>query len=274
MSALSTPRDQARDVEGAPRRRAGTTRVATLGLPVLAIVIIAALWWLATVVLDIPEYLVPGPQVVVGRLLELGPYLLEQTWVTLSETLTGFALSIVIGIPVAMAIARFRVVELMVYPLLLAVNSVPKVAIAPILVVWMGFGQTPKVVMVILLCFFPIVLSTVSGLRSTPAELVELSRSLDASNLQEFRKIRFRWATPQIFVGLKNAISLAVIGAVIAEFVGASSGLGFVIVQSGASADTALAFAAIVLLALLSIVLFYLLVWLEKVLLPWAEENR
>ncbi|MFD1504896.1 ABC transporter permease [Georgenia yuyongxinii] len=279
MTAVSAPdkglrRDAAARARTRPAKQSGTSRLATVGLPVLAVVIIAALWWLATVLFEIPEYLVPGPQVVTGRLVELGPYLLQQTWVTLGETLAGFVLSILIGIPVAMAIARFRVVELMIYPLLLAVNSVPKVAIAPILVVWMGFGQTPKIVMVILLCFFPIVLSTVSGLRSTPSELVELSRSLDASNLQEFRKIRFRWAMPQIFVGLKNAISLAVIGAVIAEFVGASSGLGFVIVQSGASADTALAFAAIVLLALISIVLFYLLVWLEKVLLPWAEENR
>ncbi|WP_226920721.1 ABC transporter permease [Georgenia subflava] len=245
-----------------------------MGLPVLAVVLIVALWWLATVLFSIPEYLVPGPHVVVATIVELGPYLLEQAWVTLGETVIGFVLSIVIGVPVAMAISRFVIVERMLYPLLLAVNSVPKVAIAPILVVWMGFGQTPKIVMVILLCFFPIVLSTVSGLRSTPSELVELSRSLDASEMQEFRKIRFWWALPQIFVGLKNAISLAVIGAVIAEFVGASSGLGFVIVQSGASADTALAFAAIVLLALMSIILFYLLVWLEKMLLPWAEEHR
>ena len=128
--------------------------------------------------------------------------------------------------------------------------------------------------MVVLLCFFPIVLSTVSGLRSTPHELVDLARSLSANALQEFVKIRLRWALPQIFVGLKNAITLAVIGSVIAEFVGATAGLGFVIVQSGASADTALAFAAMTLLAIMSIALFYLLVALEKWLLPWAEENR
>ncbi|GAA1649644.1 ABC transporter permease [Georgenia ruanii] len=277
MTAVTAPNNgtaPATRAVPAGRRGRSAPSLATVGLPVLAVVLIAALWWLATVLFEIPEYLVPGPQVVAGTLVELGPYLLAQTWVTLGETLLGFALSILIGIPVAMAISRFRVVELMLYPLLLAVNSVPKVAIAPILVVWMGFGQTPKIVMVILLCFFPIVLSTVSGLRSTPAELVELSRSLDASEMQEFAKIRFRWALPQVFVGLKNAISLAVIGAVIAEFVGASSGLGFVIVQSGASADTALAFAAIVLLALMSIVLFYLLAWLEKTLLPWAEEHR
>lgn len=256
------------------RRRAAALWVPVLGLPVLAVVLAVVLWWGATVVFAVPQYLVPGPQVVALTLAEHWWFLLEQARVTLIETLIGFAASIGIGIPVAMAIARFRVLEQMLYPLLLAVNSVPKVAIAPILVVWMGFAHTPKVVMVVLLCFFPIVLSTVAGLRSTPAELVELTRSLDASSLQEFGKVRIRWALPQIFVGLKNAISLAVIGAVIAEFVGSSSGLGYVIVQSGASANTALAFAAIALLALMSIVQFYLLVVIEKRLLPWAEENR
>lgn len=255
-------------------RRPSASSAAAIGLPALAVVLIVFLWWLVTVVFAIPEYLVPGPQVVLEKLVTFSDYLLEQTWVTFGETVLGFLLAIVISVPVAMAIARFRVLEQMLYPLLLAVNAVPKVAIAPILVVWMGFGQTPKIVMVILLCFFPIVLSTVAGLRSTPAELVELSRSLRASEYVEFTKFRLQWALPQVFTGLKTGISLAVIGAVIAEFVGSSAGLGFVIVQSGASADTALAFAAIILLAAISIVLFYLIAWIERLLLPWAQEQR
>ncbi|MFV0253458.1 MAG: ABC transporter permease [Beutenbergiaceae bacterium] len=259
---------------GGRKRVPGDDRLATVTLPALAVVLILVLWWAATAIFQVPAYLVPGPQVVFGTLLEFWDYLLAQTWVTLAETAIGFLAAIAIGIPTAMAIARWRVVEQMTYPLLLAINAVPKVAIAPILVVWLGFGQLPKVVMVVLLCFFPIVLSTVAGLRSTPAELVELSRSLDAGDLVEFAKVRFPWAMPQIFTGLKTAISLAVIGAVIAEFVGSSEGLGYVIVQSGASADTALAFAAISLLALISIVLFYLIAGLERYLLPWAEENR
>lgn len=243
-------------------------------LPVLAVSLALVAWWGATIVFVVPAYLVPGPQLVFAKLVEFGPFLLQQAVVTLAETLIGFLVAIAIGIPTAMAIARFKTLEQMVYPILLAVNSVPKVAIAPILVVWLGFDWTPKIVMVVLLCFFPIVLSTVAGLRSTPVELVELTRSLSATGLQEFAKVRFRWALPQIFVGLKNAITLAVIGAVIAEFVGSSSGLGYVIVQSGASADTALAFASITLLAIISIVLFYALVAIERVMLPWAEENR
>jgi NitT/TauT family transport system permease protein len=179
-----------------------------------------------------------------------------------------------VGVPMALAIVRSTVLERVIYPLLLAVNAIPKIAIAPILVIWMGFGQAPKVLMVFLVCFFPVVISTASGMKSTPAELVELLRSLNATRGQEFFKLRFQHALPQVFVGLKVAISLAVIGSVIAEFVGASAGLGYVIVQSGASADTSLAFAAMALLGLVSIALFYGLVLLERRLLPWAEENR
>ncbi|NRQ32824.1 ABC transporter permease [Nonomuraea sp. NN258] len=235
--------------------------------------LVIGLWWLVTAAFGIEEFLVPSPGDVVAALAEQPGFFLAQTWVTLAETVEGFALSVAVGVPVAVAIAASRLLEHMVYPLLLAVNAVPKIAIAPILVVWMGFGQLPKVVMVFLLCFFPIVIATATGLKSTPAELVELARSLAAGPLQTFFKIRFPYALPQIMVGLKVSITLAVIGAVIAEFVGADAGLGFVIVQSGASADTALAFAAMTLLGAISIGLFYGLSALERLLLPWAEPN-
>jgi NitT/TauT family transport system permease protein len=158
---------------------------------------------------------------------------------------------------------------------ILTINAVPKVAIAPILVIWLGFGQGPKVAMVFLICFFPIVLSTATGLATTPPDLAELVRSLSASRMQEFVKVRFPAALPHVFVGLKVAISLAVIGAVIGEFVGASRGLGYIIIASGGNANTSLAFAAIVLLAVMSIGLFYAIVAIERLVIPWARyENR
>jgi len=255
-------------VSRAPKRRA--RRVATVVLPVLGLLAVIALWWLATVFFSIEEFLLPGPADVLAAFGEYPVYLLEHTWVTLVETVQGFGLSIVVGVPIALLIVSSTILERMIYPLLLALNAVPKIAVAPILVVWMGFGPAPKILLVFLVCFFPVVISTASGLKSTPAELVELMRSLDCTRRQEFVKLRFHHALPQIFVGLKVAISLAVIGAVIAEFVGASAGLGYVIVASGASADTALAFAAMGLLGLMSIVLFYGLVYLEHRLLPWA----
>jgi NitT/TauT family transport system permease protein len=254
--------------------RSARSAVAAVVLPVLGLAGVVAAWWAATVVFDIQGYLLPSPPDVVAAFRARPGFLLDQTWVTLLETVEGFVLAIVAGILIALAIVRSIVLERMIYPLLLAVNAVPKIAIAPILVVWMGFGQAPKVLMVFLVCFFPVVISTASGMKSTPVELVELLRSLDATRSQEYFKLRFQYALPQIFVGLKVAISLAVIGSVIAEFVAADAGLGYVIVQSGASADTALAFAAMALLGLVSIVLFYGLVMLERALLPWAEANR
>lgn len=251
-----------------------TERLADVVLPTLGLVAVIGLWWLATIVFSIDKFLVPSPKDVLDAFLGQSTFLLEQTWVTLVETVEGFALAVVVGIPIAMLIASSRLLERTIYPLLLAVNAVPKIAIAPILVVWMGFGQLPKIVMVFLLCFFPIVISTAAGLQSTPSELTELIRSYNASHMQAFFKVRFPYALPQVMVGLKTAISLAVIGAVIAEFVGADAGLGFVIVQSGASADTPLAFAAMTVLGIISIALFYGLAAIEKVALPWAEGNR
>lgn len=243
-------------------------------LPVAGIVLTIAAWWLGVIVFEVEDYLVPTPGAVLDTLVEQREILLEHTWVTAWETIQGFVLAIVLGIPFAVLLAGSRVFEQMVYPLLLTVNSLPKVAVAPVLVVWMGFGQAPKVVMVLLLCFFPIVLATAAGLKSTPAEIVELARSLDAGRLKTFWAFRLPQALPQVFVGLKTAISLAVIGAVIAEFVGADSGLGFIVVQSGASSNTALAFAAMVLLSVLSMILFYTVQLAERLLLPWAEESR
>jgi NitT/TauT family transport system permease protein len=243
-------------------------------LPVVALAAGVGAWWLLKLAFGWQEFVLPSPADVGRELWTQRSFLPRQFWTTLVETLEGFGLAIGLGIPVAVAIASSRTLERSVYPLLVAVNAVPKLALAPILVLWMGFGSGPKVVMVLLICVFPIVLSTATGLRSTPPELVELVRSLSATPLQGFRKVRFPAALPHVFVGLKVAISLAVIGAVIGEFVGATQGLGYVIVASGQNANTALAFAAIVLLAIMSVVLFYALVALERLLIPWAENDR
>lgn len=251
-----------------------TSPAAAVLLPVLGLIGAIALWWLATVVFSIESYLLPSPKDVFTKFFEQPGYLLQETGTSLLETIEGFLLAIVVGVPIALVIVTSTVLERLVYPLLLMVNAIPKVAIAPLLVIWMGFGQWPKVVMVLLMCFFPIVISTAQGMKSTPVELVELLRSLNASRAQEFFKLRLRYAMPQIFTGLKVGISLAVIGSVISEFVGATRGLGYVIQQSGATADTTLAFAAITLLSIMSIVLFYALVLLEHLLLPWAQETR
>jgi NitT/TauT family transport system permease protein len=245
---------------------------AALWLPLLGAGIVVALWWLATIVLDIQPFILPAPPDVTGAFFRLPGYLLRQTWTTLVETLAGFGLAVAGGLIAAVGLTAFRVVERAVFPLLVAANAVPKIAVAPLLVVWLGFGSVPKIVMVFLISFFPIVVAAVSGLASMPAELGELARSLSASRRQTFVKLRIPWALPQIFIGLKVGITLAVVGAVVGEFSGGDRGLGYVIVASGSSADTALAFAAMTLLAVMSVTLFYLVSAAERLLLPWARE--
>lgn len=250
------------------------TRAASRMLPLVALVAAIGLWWLVRWVFGWQSFVLPSPSEVARELWNQRSFLPKQAWTTLAETLEGFAIAVVVGFALAIVISYSRPLERSLYPLLVAMNAVPKLALAPILVLWMGFGSGPKVVMVVLLCVFPIVLSTATGLKSTATELDELVRSLTASELQAFRKVRFPAALPHVFVGLKVGISLAVIGAVIGEFVGATRGLGYVIVASGQNADTTLAFAAIVLLAVMSVVLFYTLVALEMLLVPWARHEQ
>lgn len=262
----------ANENEVTPLRTSFGERVSKVLLPLAGFLVFAAIWWLFKIAFGWPEFILPSPLDVVETLVAQWPLLLENSWVTIYEVALGFALAVVIAVPIAILVAYSSFLDRAMSPLLFAFNAIPKIAIAPILVVWMGFGASPKIVMVILLSFFPIVLSTAAGLRSTPSELRELIHSMSASGWQAFWKVRFPSALPQVFVGLKVAISLAVIGAVIGEFVGATSGLGYVIVVSGGNADTSLAFAAIVLLGVISIVFYYGLTFLERRLVPWAEE--
>ena len=255
-------------------RRAG--RMAwNVGLPGLTMVGLVVAWWLVgDYVFKWEPFVVPSPAEVWTELDTKRDLLPDHFVVTLVETLQGFGLAIAVGMPIAILIAYSRYLAATIYPTLVALNAIPKIAIAPILVIWMGFGPGPKIVMVLLVCFFPIVISTATGLKSTPPEFVELARSLSASPLQQFVRVRFPAALPYIFVGLKVAISLAVIGAVVGEFVGATEGLGYVIIASGETANTSLAFAAIVLLSLMSVVLFYALVLIEKLAVPWADYDK
>lgn len=251
--------------------RTRSARWQVLGQPILGAVGAVALWWSATAVFGIRPFFLPAPLDVVAAFRAQPAYLLRELGTTLTETVTGFGIAVLGGLLLSLALTAWPLLERVTLPLLVALNAVPKVAVAPLLVVWLGFGPRPKIVLVVLICFFPILVATMAGLTSTPAEMSELARSLSASMWQTYLKIRLPWALPQVFVGLKVAISLAVIGAVVAEICNPSGGLGAVIVLSGMSFDTPLAFAAIALLALLSTALFYVVVALERLLVPWAR---
>ena len=242
-------------------------------VPVITVVIVLVIWEAVVRVFELPRWLLPAPTAIWGGFLETINTLPGHVWATTSETLAGFLLAVITGIGMAVLIAYTPWLERAIYPLLVAIQSVPKIAIAPVVIIWFGFGFLKAIVIVYLVCFFPIVISTVTGLKSTPSEYIEMARTYEASRWEIFRRVRFPSALPHIFVGLKVGISLAVIGAVIAEFVGARDGLGFLIIISGGNVRTDIAFAAIILLALISVLLFYAIVALERWLVPWSEER-
>ncbi|NKI96147.1 ABC transporter permease [Rhizobacter sp. SG703] len=237
--------------------------------PAWLLVVLLVLWDLAVRVLRIPPYLVPTPWSVARELVAEGPMLLRETLPTLYATLGGFALSALFGVPIAMWIASSRLVESFVYPLLVFSQSIPKVAIAPLFVVWFGFGIVPKVIAAFLLGFFPVVVATVQGFKSVEADVIDLARSMGASPWKVFIKFRLPTALPSIFSGLKVSVTLAVVGAVVGEFVGSNSGIGYVLQKATGSFDLPLMFAALVLLSLVGVLLFLAIEGVERWLMPW-----
>ena len=252
------------------RKRAWFTRAS----PLVVIAALLVVWEAAVRAFGVPAYLLPPPSAIAHRMVVDYRLLAVNAWVTLGEVLAGYALAIVVSIPLAAILAQFRVVENAVYPTLVASQTIPKVAIAPILVVWFGFGLTPKVLIAFLICFFPIVVDTMTGFRSVPREVVWLSRSMGASQWKTFVKIRIPSALPNIFAGLKVASTLAVVGAVVGEFIGADRGLGYQLIVANGLMDVQLSFAVLVSLSLLGIALYVVVDLLERLALPWHVSHR
>lgn len=233
-----------------------------------AYIVILVLWQIAGPVFHVPAFLLPSPGDIIHRLMERRELLLANTVTTLSEVMFGFLIGVAVSIPLALLIVSSRIAERFVYPLLIAFQSVPKVALAPILVVWFGFGPSSKITLGFVTAMFPIVINTVIGLRQTPKEMIYLMRSLGASPLQTFTKIRIFAAAPYIFGGLKVGITLAVVGAVVGEFIASNSGLGNMLLTASNAFDTPLLFGVVVLLSLMSVALFYAVELVERIVLP------
>ncbi len=248
---------------------AAKERVSQYLVPATTLAVLILIWEAVVVVLNVPTYLLPAPTLVVERTAEWAGELPMHTWITLYETLAGFILAIVVAVPLAIMIAYSPFLQNSIYPLLLITQSIPKVAIAPLLLLWLGTGDLPKIVVAFLVAFFPIVVDTATGLNSVPPELMDLIRSLSANQWQIFRKIRFPWALPFFFSGLKVAITLSVVGAVIGEFVGSDKGLGYLVLIASSHINTGLAFGAMVLLSFMGIILFGIVNLAERVLCPW-----
>jgi NitT/TauT family transport system permease protein len=239
--------------------------------PLIGVAAIVLLWQAYTQVFAVSRIVLPSPLDIIAASIARYDLLLRETWPTFLESVYGFGLAVAIGIPLAVCVANSRILNLTLYPILVATQSVPKVAIAPIILVWFGLGMESKLAIAFLVAFFPIVVDTATGLQSTPSGLIELARSLRASPVQVFAKVQFPAALPFIFSGAKVAVTLAVIGAVIGEFVGSVSGLGNLLLTANSQLDSALAWAALVWLSILGILLFGAVALAQRLLMPWAE---
>jgi NitT/TauT family transport system permease protein len=238
--------------------------------PVVFGLLLVGVWWAATAVLRVHPLVLPSPSAVVGVFIERGGYVGRSALTTLGEAGLGYAIAAAAGVTVGTALASWPLLARAVVPTLVGLDAVPKLALAPVLVVWLGFGTTPKVVIVVATCLLPVVLATMHGIAATPAEHMELARSLSASWWQRLVKFRLPWAVPRIFVGLRIAAPLCVIGAVVSEFFGATAGLGYAIRAAGS--DMPLVYAALLVLAVMSLSMFAVVVGVERLVAGWARQ--
>jgi NitT/TauT family transport system permease protein len=266
-----------RHVTEAPQKRHPSDWVARLAphsYPLLSVAALFLFWEFACRAFAIPRYILPAPSAISVELWKQRGVLLVNSVPTLEVIILGFVTAIAIGLPIAILIVWSRPLNLTLYPILISSQTVPKVAIAPLLVLWLGYGLLPKILVTFLICFFPITIDAVVGLRSVPTETLLLARSMGASGWKTFTKIKLPHALPNIFAGLKVAITLAVVGSIVAEFVGTDRGLGYLLMQATGNLDTTFMFAVLVVLMVLGMILYLSIEWLELIFIPWHVSKR
>jgi len=241
--------------------------------PALIILAGLGLWELIVRLAHVPGYLLPAPSAIAADLATDWPVLGPALAVTIQEVLLGFVIAAVAGVGLAVALHLSPVARRAVYPLLIGSQTVPIIVLAPILVILLGYGIAPKLVIVAVICFFPIVVNGIDGLRSVDAELILMMRTLNASRWAILRRVEFPAALPSIFSGLRIAATFAAIGAVFGEWSGSSQGLGYVMLAATPNLLTARIFAAIVLLTAVALVLFGVVSLLERIFVPWAPRG-
>ena len=250
-------------------------RPPVLLIPLVFVVFIGSWEWVVRA-WNIPEFLVPAPSTVAGALwrgLRSGLYVANFS-VTLSEALLGFLIAAVAGIAMGAVIAQFRVLEQTFYPYLVALQTLPKIAIAPLIIVWFGFGISSKIIVAATVAFFPVLVNVIVGLKTIDPAKLDLMRSLRASRWQTFRLVTFPNALPFVFAGLDIAVVFSVLGAIVGEFVGAQKGLGNLILQFNFSLDIAGVFAVLILLSVMGVALHLAMQAVQKRLIFWAEPDE
>ena len=236
----------------------------------IAVGLIVTVWELFNVVTGSPDYVLPPLHDILYQMgYRAFDKLIPATWITFQEIVLGFSYGTIVGLSLGTAIFHSRVLRQAMLPLVIGTQSIPVIAIAPILIIWFGFGMAPKVIVAALIVFFPVCVTTISGLASVERDMINLMESLGASKWQIFSKVRFPAALPFIFAGLKNAAAIAAIGAIVGEWVGAHEGLGPVMIASNAAFKTATTFAAIFYLAIISVSMFLLVSYAERRFIPW-----
>jgi putative hydroxymethylpyrimidine transport system permease protein len=244
-------------------------------LPALLLAILLGAWQIAASTgaiaeaLSLEDFLVPSPAEIASSLWDNRSLLAENAWVTLREMLLGILAALAIGLAFAVAMNRWRLAKDAAYPLIVASQTIPILVIAPILTVWFGYGIQPKVLIIALVCFFPLTVSTLDGLRSVDPEAIKLMRSLDASRWQLFRRVEAPSALPSIFTGVKIAVVIAPIGAVFAEWAGSSAGLGHLIQSDNANFEVARQFATVAVLSAMALALMGLTALAERRVITW-----
>ncbi|WP_342641001.1 ABC transporter permease [Rhodoligotrophos ferricapiens] len=274
MSLQTTLTDKS--TQAIQRTRAGRLQrlMRSAGLPVASSLVGLILWELIVRGLDIPAYLLPAPSEVAVTLVDRWSYLMVNLGYTAFAALLGFAVALVLGVLLGVAIASSPTVDRILYPWLIISHAIPKVVVAPLMLVWVGFGLKSGVIFVIFFTFFPVVVNTVMGLKSADPDLLHLVRSMGASRLEVLWKIKLPNALPSIFSGIKIAATLAPVGAVIGEFVASNRGLGYVLIQAVGSMSIALAFAAVFLVSAFGVLIWYVAELVEKKSLPWHASQR
>ena len=246
-----------------------TAHVATYLYPILVILFIFVLWEAVTRAGLVPSLILPSPSSILETAIVKFPLLMQMSAITSAEFLLGFALSVAVGLPLGALIVYSRPIETAFYPILVAFQIIPKAAVAPIFIVWLGTGLSSKVLIAFAIAFFPVVIDTVVGLRSAQPETIHLLRSMGGNPFQVFWYVRFPNALPAIFGGLKVAGTLAVVGAIVGEFVSAEKGLGYLVLVANGELDTRLVYASVLMLTLLGIIFYFVIEITEKFVVHW-----
>ena len=244
------------------------------GGAIVAFIALFVAWELAVRVTGIKEYLLRPPSRVYTEFMKRFDPVMASAWVTTREIVAGYLLAIVVSVPLALWIAYSRFMEHAVYPVIVFLQIIPKIAVAPLFIIWFGFGFAPKLLVVFLLSFFPIIVSSIAGFKSVDPDIMDFARTTGASQWKMFAMIRLPQALPQIFTGLKVGAALAATAAVVAEFVASDKGLGYLLLQYNGNLDTPMVFATIILLSLIGLAVYYTVELIERFTIPWHVSQR